>query len=100
MVADLLVVVGTRLAVDERYLQALTGIEGSSRAAGRTGANDNGVIGRLAGHVGRRFCSKCRRSLTSRGAQIILMKPSPTGPIQPGSMSRRSMYSVESPRRS
>src|SRR3981189_3664085 len=74
VVADLLVVVGTRLAVDERHLETLARVERGSGAAGNAGPNDDDIKRGLTSHAGR-LCSKCRRSFANLGAQSILMNP-------------------------
>src|SRR5205823_5710416 len=99
MVADLLVVIWTRLALHERDLQALARVESGSGAASDAGADDDHVKRGLTGHVGR-LCSKCCRRFLKRGIHSSLMNPWPVGPNNPGSISSRSVYNVESPRRS
>src|SRR5258708_3547085 len=90
MVADLLVVVGSRFALDERDLETLARVEGSRGAASDAGADDDHVKRGLPGHVGR-LCSKCCRSFFNRGIQSSLMNPRPVGPNNPGSISSRSV---------
>src|SRR5260370_14767087 len=75
MVADFLVVVGIRLALDKRNLESLARVQGGSSAASDAGADDDHVEPGRPGHVAR-LCSKCCRSFFNRGIQSSLMNPS------------------------
>src|SRR5207253_3042659 len=87
VIADFLVVIGTRLPVDQRDVEALARVQRGRGAASNARANDHDVVLLCAGAHGdlwRR--SKCWRSFISRGAHSSLMKPRPTGPSRPGSI--------------